>query len=78
MKITELLAWLESKAPYSTAEGDQRHAEIAALCRAAQAVVDAAQALHFKADRDGQPVLIGMLQLSEALAACEKIMEGEG
>ena len=40
MKITELLAWLESKAPYSTAEGDRRHAEIAALVRAAQAEID--------------------------------------
>ena len=38
MKITELLAWLESKAPYSTAEGDRRHAEIAALVRALEAV----------------------------------------
>ena len=46
----------------------------AALVRALEQVRVVAEALHFKADRDGHPVLIGMLQLSEALAACEKAM----
>jgi len=54
--------------------GDSWRKDAAALIRALEQVRVVAEALHFKADRDGHPVLIGMLQLAEALTACEKAM----
>ena len=48
----ELLAWLESKAPYSTAEGDRRHAEIAALVRALEVVRVAADKAVLRLEAD--------------------------
>lgn len=35
-------------------------------------VVEAAKGIHIKTDRDGKPVIIGMLALSEALAKWEE------
>ena len=78
----ELLAWLESKAPYSTAEGDRRHAEIAALVRALEVVRVAADKAVLRGDGTiGHDLPYHRMEytsewnyLREALAACEKAM----
>lgn len=52
----------------SEADRDKLRTEVDRLT----AVVEAAKGIHIKSDRDGQPVIIGMLALSNALAALEE------
>ena len=49
----------------------------ATLIRAAQKVVDAASGIRLKATSDGQVVMLGGLELHEALATFRKQEEGE-
>lgn len=74
----ELGEWADSVAMHIGDDvREARIRDMAALVRALEQVRVAAAGIHIKTDRDGKPVIIGMLPLSEALAAVDRIREGK-